>query len=303
MDTASLQTFVVAARTENFRRTAQLRFLSQATVTQQIRKLEVELGTPLFERKGRRVQLNRAGSAFLPHAERLLAQARQAAEACRTAGAGRAAPLRIAASPHVAGTLLPNLLRQFPEPWSLVVVPSPEVPRLIEEGVADVGLTRARPRASGLLASRILEDPLVLVSAEGDMAGEPALPVFARLLEQETVFTYMPEATWVAIDLALGQLGIRLCKPMPVAQVGIAKAFVLRGLGISILPRLAVTAEMRMGRLVEVPTPGVRFPHDETYLVGRADLPEVAVPFWNFTERFARREPRGLVAASLREEE
>jgi LysR family transcriptional repressor of citA len=271
VDMDALSTFVVAARTENFRRTARLRFLAQASVTQHIRRLEAELGVPLFERRGRRVRLSEAGAAFLPHAERMLAAGRAGALAARSAAEDSVRPLRIAASPHVAGTFLPALLRRWTEPWTLEVVPSTEVAARVADGSADVGLTRARPSDGRLVVERVVDDPLVLVAPHDGLDLEREAPFFDALLASEVVFTYEPVAIWSAVEAALAQRGVTVARTMPVAQVGIAKAFVLRGLGVSFLPRSAVAGELRLGWLLDVPTPGVALPTDEIHLLHRGE--------------------------------
>lgn len=72
MDFKWLHTFVTAAKYENFRKTAETLFISQPTVTVQIKLLEEELGCQLFTRKGRSIHLTKEGRAYLPFALRLL---------------------------------------------------------------------------------------------------------------------------------------------------------------------------------------------------------------------------------------
>ena len=67
MDLEQLMTFVLAARTQNFRETGRQRFLNQATVSHHIASLEADLGVVLFQRIGRRVVLTASGHEFVPN--------------------------------------------------------------------------------------------------------------------------------------------------------------------------------------------------------------------------------------------
>lgn len=69
-----LRYFVTVARELHFTRAAELLFVSQPALSKQIRMLERQLGTPLFERDRREVRLTAAGTALLPHAEKVLAE-------------------------------------------------------------------------------------------------------------------------------------------------------------------------------------------------------------------------------------
>jgi DNA-binding transcriptional LysR family regulator len=73
MELRQLATFSTLAHTLNFTRAAALLNYAQSSVTAQIQALEEELGTPLFNRLGRRVTLTDAGQRFLSYAERVLA--------------------------------------------------------------------------------------------------------------------------------------------------------------------------------------------------------------------------------------
>jgi len=77
MNTDQLRLFLVIARHRSLTRTAVELDLGQATVSERLRALEAEVGTRLFERRGRGVTLTPAGEAFRPYAERGLEVLRQ----------------------------------------------------------------------------------------------------------------------------------------------------------------------------------------------------------------------------------
>jgi len=102
MEVRQLQIFRTLAEELNFTRTAEKVHTVQSNVTAQIKALEEELGTPLFDRLGRRVTLTDAGRNFLPFASQALAAMDQVSAPSRPAPspAGRcASALRRASSP------------------------------------------------------------------------------------------------------------------------------------------------------------------------------------------------------------
>ena len=94
MELRRLRYFVVLAEVLHFGRAAERLRIAQPSLSEQIRRLEGELRTPLFERSHRRVELTEAGRLFLPEAREILAHVDRAALLARRASAG-AGPLRV----------------------------------------------------------------------------------------------------------------------------------------------------------------------------------------------------------------
>src|SRR5256714_2248273 len=103
MELRQLTTFVAVAEELHFRRAAERLHLAQPSVSQQIRTLEAELGTPLFERNRRGAALTAAGEALLPEARELLARAEQAAATARATGIGQRGRLRLSLTRSLTG--------------------------------------------------------------------------------------------------------------------------------------------------------------------------------------------------------
>ncbi len=75
MELRQLRYFVEAAKTLNFTESSRNLFITQSTLSQQIKQLETELGIPLFDRIGKKVLLTEAGESFLPYAKKTLQEA------------------------------------------------------------------------------------------------------------------------------------------------------------------------------------------------------------------------------------
>src|ERR1700756_4176445 len=112
MEVRQLQIFRILAEELNFTRTAERVHTVQSNVTAQIKALEEELGVPLFDRLGRKVNLTDAGHRFLPFAEQALAAMEQGLRAVK-AGSEPSGPLRISAPESIVTYRLPLLLRKF----------------------------------------------------------------------------------------------------------------------------------------------------------------------------------------------
>ncbi|OMI38102.1 LysR family transcriptional regulator [Streptomyces sparsogenes] len=92
MDLLQLRYFQVVARHEHISRAAEELRVAQPSLSRTIARLEAELGTPLFDREGRRIRLNQYGAIFLRHAERALSElddGRRALRGARDTGLGR----------------------------------------------------------------------------------------------------------------------------------------------------------------------------------------------------------------------
>nr|WP_256436664.1 LysR family transcriptional regulator [Brevibacillus sp. HB1.1] len=284
VDFRVLQTFMVAATTENFHQTAEALFIAQPTVSQHIRQLEKELGIKLFERVGKRVRLTAAGKRYLPHAKGLLQQWHNSMEDLQAWRQGYREKLQLAVSPIIARARFSHLLHRYTKLYpdvdiSIKIVDSVEIGPLVQNGQADLGLTRMVPGEFQLSTYLLYEDPVVFAvpHSGGDM--EAPLPDWEQEVQANRLLTHNHPGYWDEVLLLLRQRGLSL-RTMAVSQVDITKRFIEDGLGVSFLPRTAVDRDLFENRFIELPTPGLVLPKVASYLlVPKAGISEPAQHF------------------------
>ncbi|GAA5034175.1 LysR family transcriptional regulator [Streptomyces siamensis] len=160
MELRQLSYFVTVAEELHFGRAAERLHIVQSAVSQQIRRLERELGAELFDRSPRHVRLTGAGERLLPEARAVLA----AADRARAAVAPRHG-LRIGTSTGL-GEHLDRVLAAFARlapgaPVELVSVPAPERLAQVTDGRLDAAFVRSPEPAPGLRIVPLWPDPLV----------------------------------------------------------------------------------------------------------------------------------------------
>lgn len=167
----------------HFRRAAQRLHMAQPPLSQQIRKLEEELGVELLRRAHRRVELTDAGRVFLPEARRTLAHAERAFGSARSAGRGELGWLRIGFVGSVAYELLPRLLKEFRKHYpgvqlELRELTTEEQIEALENGDIDLGLARdLEPRAGVTVTPLFNERLLAALPASHHLAQKGALTI------------------------------------------------------------------------------------------------------------------------------
>src|SRR5215470_15761508 len=141
MELSDLLTFSTVARTGGITRAADELNTVQSNVTQRVKALEAEIGTPLFERHSRGMTLTSAGKRLLPYAQRMAALSREALLAARDDGEPKG-PLAIGSMETTAAVRLPALLagfhRRFPAvDLSLHTAPTADLITSVLDGSLD----------------------------------------------------------------------------------------------------------------------------------------------------------------------
>jgi DNA-binding transcriptional LysR family regulator len=169
MELSDLMTFATVARTGGITRAADELNTVQSNVTQRVKALEAEIGTPLFERHSRGMTLTGAGRRLLPYAQRMAALLREAVLAARDDGEPKG-PLSIGSMETTAAVRLPSLLadfhRRFPAvQLSLRTATTADLVAAVLDGTLDGAFVAGPIDHAELIATTAFKEELVLVTA------------------------------------------------------------------------------------------------------------------------------------------
>jgi DNA-binding transcriptional LysR family regulator len=254
MELFQLRYFVTAARLLHFRRAAEALHVSQPSLSVQIGRLETELRTPLFHRRGRSVALTDAGEALLPLAERVLeaeAEARRVVQQVAGLERGR---LSLCALPALDQHLLPPWLARFRREYPGIEIrvrelrPAGAVARAVRAGQADLGFIHLPCELDGLESRELLKDELALVVPGAHPLSGRRSVALSEAAEADFVWVHDAQEHDHPLFAACLAAGFR---PRIVCESGSAQgvlALVAAGLGVALLPRLAI--EPRPGTAV-----------------------------------------------------
>jgi DNA-binding transcriptional LysR family regulator len=168
-----LEGFVAVATELHFGRAAEKLHIGQPTLSELVRRLERELGTPLFTRTTRRVVLTSAGAELLTRSKVILEEVASASAAVRRIAGGDGGTVRLGITPPVASVLAPHLIAQFGlvAPNVTVAVQRLWLPMLVQavrEGDVDIALTCAIPEESEGVVSEVFGAEPLLVGLRPD---------------------------------------------------------------------------------------------------------------------------------------
>jgi len=255
MELRQLKTFCLAAETLNFSRTAEMLNYAQSSVTMQIQALEEELGVMLFERLGKVLKLTSEGERFLRYSKEILRLAEEARETVAT-GDRPAGTLTIGSVESLCTYRLPPLLRVFRERFPdvrLVLHPSAcaDLTRGVQEGRFDAAFCLDRPvHAPQLAAETLLYEELILLSHPDHPLSRKTNVTPYDLADGEVLL--LTEAGCSYRGLFEQTLLAAEVRPDTVLEFGSVEAIkqcAMAGMGITVLPRVAVQAELAAGRL------------------------------------------------------
>jgi LysR family hydrogen peroxide-inducible transcriptional activator len=254
MEFHQLEYFVAVAESGSFTQAARRCGVAQPSLSQQVLKLERELGARLFDRLPRRVVPTDAGRRFYDSARALLASAQDAVRSVRDDQGGSVPRVSVGAIPTVAPYLLPQAVRRF-----LARVPSaelavhegltPHVTSAVLAGELDLAVVALPVHDERLLYETVISEPLLAALPAGH-------PLAAR---RHVAPNEMRDQPFILLHEmhCLGEQTAAFCRENGLgqritcrgAQVGTVQMLVGMGLGLSLLPAMAKTADADPARV------------------------------------------------------
>jgi DNA-binding transcriptional LysR family regulator len=264
MDSSLIPAFhdaLVVARTGSVAEAARRLHKTPSAVSQQIRRIDERFGVSLFEKAGRGIRLSSAGEAVLASLTRLFDEAASLETALREVTAARVTTLRIAASDYLGEALLLPVLRRLfeegaPLRFEIATANSIEGSRLASEGHVDVAVVSTEraitPTEIALGAQRFFWiAPASKTKKTTRGSREPATPLRARLAREPLLRLGAGSQGRRVLDEYLGRLRLRPVSTIDVPSVSLILSYVRQGLGIGLVPGLALRAGKRDDLFVE----------------------------------------------------
>ncbi len=271
-----IEALVEVARRGTASRAAEALRITQPALTARLHVLERELGQRLFARSGRGLRLTDAGRAFLPHAERVLLAVADGRGALDDLASGRAGKLVIGATGSVCSYVLPRVLKRFRAEHPRVDLTvrtghSEQVLELVLSEAVEVAIVRAL-RLPDIEVMPLYDDELTLVT-------HPTHPFVGRTevtladVGREGLVLFDRASSYFEMTHALFTVaGVAPRTVMELDSFEAAKKMLEEGLGVALLPKVAVARELELGHLADVPIADAGPVHRQMVAIRRADV-------------------------------
>ncbi|MBK1703531.1 LysR family transcriptional regulator [Halochromatium glycolicum] len=253
-----LQVFHTVARLMSFTKAAEALHMTQPAVTFQVRQLEEQFNTRLFDRGRNRISLTDAGKRVFEYADRIFALYAEMEQGVRELTGDISGSLTIGASTTIAEYMLPTLLGDFKKRYPeiaihLKVSNSEGIVSLVERNAIDLGVVESPVSNRNLVVETCKQDELVaIVPPAHDLA--PLGPVACRrVLDYPFICREEGSGTREVIndylDGMFGGAGV-LKVAMELGSPEAVKGAVEAGMGVSIVSKATVQKELKLGTLV-----------------------------------------------------
>lgn len=256
-----LQIFHAVAKHLSFTKAAETLFMTQPAVTFQIKQLEEQFQTRLFDRAQGRIALTPAGRLALDYAERILKLSDELETRLKEISGKVAGPLLIGASMTVGEYVLPQLIGLFKARHpavmpNLFVGNSEAVQNRVAEHTLDLGFIEGDSHLPSLQSEVCCEDELQVVCAPSHPLANEAYAKPAALTQHPYVSREAGSGTRAVIDRYLQEVAVPPDSMDMVVELGSPegiKGLVASGVGFAIMSSVIAAKELQLGQLVQVP--------------------------------------------------
>ena len=239
-----LRTFVAVAQHGSFSQAGQAIGLSQSAVSHSIKELEAEMGVRLLDRTTREVLLSEAGQQLATRLERLLEELNTTLLDVRSYGEQRSGTVRVAASQTPSAHLMPQCLAssqlRYPD---IRVILHDRVQQWVLQSVrnaeVDFGIVIGPLQDADFDSEEILQEPFLLLCHQDDALAQVPQAQWSMLAGRAMVQDYA-SGSRLLVDAALQRLALNVQVVQEIGHPATLYPMVEAGIGISILPALAL---------------------------------------------------------------
>ncbi|WP_110955638.1 LysR family transcriptional regulator [Anaerosinus massiliensis] len=255
MELKNLKTFVKIAQYKSFSKTAEYLGYAQSTVTTQIKLLEEELETKLFERSGRCVELTAHGELFLEYAEKILLLSEKAKNVLDEKNTPKGT-LRIGVVESICTLKLPELLKiyhlKYPEVDIVIKLGfCAELRKMLKNNSVDVAFMLDQEiRQDEFVSSLSINEPMVILAAANHRFRNKISLTMKDIANEPLILTEKGCSYRCALENRFYKNHLQPHIALEVGNIETIKSFVKSNLGITLLPRMTVTEELAKKELV-----------------------------------------------------
>jgi len=240
-----LRYFVAVAEEGSFSRAAAKVRVAQPSLSQQIRKLEAEVGQPLFDRLPRSVVLTEAGRCLIEYARQILASVGDAQRCVDELKADVSGKLAVGAIPTIAPYVLPELVVTFHKHYPDVTLEIVEdvterISRRVEAGELDVALASTCQQTPTLQRESIGSEPLLALVPEGDPLAKQTVITLDDLKSQRFLLLHEMHCLSQQVHHLLESRRLRPEIALAGSQLTTIANMVAADIGVSIVPQMMV---------------------------------------------------------------
>ncbi|KAA6050589.1 LysR family transcriptional regulator [Pantoea sp. Bo_7] len=240
-----LRTFVAVARQGSFSQAGQLIGLSQSAVSHSVKELEAEIGVRLLDRTTREVLLTGAGQQLATRLTRLLEELNTTLLDVRSYGEQRSGTVRVAASQTPSAHLMPQCLASTQQHYpDIRVILHDRVQQAVLQSVrnaeVDFGIVIGPLGDAEFDAEEILQEPFLLLCHQNDALAQTETVTWGMLTDRNMVLQDYASGSRMLVDAILQQLAIGVNVVQEIGHPATLYPMVEAGIGISILPALAL---------------------------------------------------------------
>jgi len=257
MDLDQLHTFLEIVRLKSFSKAAQTCYRTQPAISAQVRQLEQELNTTLFERLGTKIALTPAGKIFAEYAQQILELRRRAQDNINELERVPRGELVIAANEATCIYVLPSVFSGYKKKFPNVQLSvdrsyGSRVVDAVLENLADFGITQLPVQEKKLQVAKIHSDEiLLLLPPKHPLSAKHQ--VFARDLLGLPLLLPKSGTTRARLNAWLEPIEGHVQTSMELDSTEMIKRFVMAGLGFSFLAASHCREEVASGKLSAVP--------------------------------------------------
>lgn len=253
-----LRVFYLAAREGSYRRAAELLFVTQPAVSQNIKALETYYGVGLFVRVGRSMQLTNAGRVLFEHAERIFEAAEEAEYAIRELSMLERGEIRVGTTKIFARHIMPSIINAFREQHPAITVAldegsSAQMVSSVETLKNHLAVVGRMPYSARLRAHTFRLVELTLVTGPSHPLTRLSPARWKDLEGQPLIVRERGSGSRRAITERMAHEGVNPRVVMESGSVDFIKRYVAEGRAVAFLFEPDMREELAAGRLVRVP--------------------------------------------------